>query len=152
MLAMREGDWKLFTSHTAGEAELYNIPQDPGEAHDVAKVHPEIVQALTQKALGWVKTLPPSAARDQVIKTGLPLEKARVPQGKAKAKAATAKPGTDRKTIFKQKDMDKDGVLTQAEYLNKFPDQAEGKRRFPTFDTDGNGTLTELEFVKSGKK
>jgi len=36
--------------------------------------------------------------------------------------------------------------------LNKFPDQAEGKRRFPTFDTDGNGTLTEMEFVKAGKK
>jgi hypothetical protein len=145
---VREGDWKLFTSHTAGEAELYNIPQDPGEAHDVAKVHPEIVQALTQKALGWVKTLPPSAARDQVIKTGLPLEKARTPQGKA----VTIKPGIDRKAIFKQKDTDKDGVLTQAEYLNKFPDQAEGKRRFPIFDTDGNGTLTEMEFVGAGKK
>lgn len=152
MLAMREGDWKLFTSHTGDKAELYNIPQDPGEAHDVAKEYPEIVQALTQKALGWVKTLPPSAARDQVIKTGLPLEKARTPQGKAKAKTSTAKPGTDRKTIFKQKDTDKDGVLTQSEYLNKFPDQAEGKRRFPTFDTDGNGTLTEMEFVKAGKK
>ena len=150
MLAIREGDWKLFTSHTGDKAELYNIPQDAGENHDVAKDNPAVVKSLTEKALAWVKTLPASAARDQVIKTGLPLEKARATSGKAKA--ALVKAGPDRKTIFKQKDLNKDGTLTQEEYLNKFPDPAEGKRRFPTFDTDGNGTLTEEEFVKAGKK
>jgi hypothetical protein len=147
MLAVREGDWKLFTSHTGNKAELYNIPQDAGEQHDVAKDNPEVVKSLKAKALAWVKTLPASAARDQVIQTGLPQERARSPKGNA----ASAKPGTDRKAIFKQKDTDKDGLLTQAEYLHKFPDQAEGKRRFPTFDTNSDGTLTEEEFVKAGK-
>ena len=44
-----------------------------------------------------------------------------------------------------------DGKLTLEEYLKNFPDQAEGKRRFPTFDTDHDGVLTADEFVRAGK-
>jgi N-acetylgalactosamine-6-sulfatase len=150
MLAVRDGDWKLFTSHKGDSVQLYKIPKDVGEAHDVAKENPEVVKALTEKALAWVKTLPPSAARDQVIQTGQPQERARAAKGKIKA--APTKPGTDRKAIFKQKDANDDQKLTLEEYLHNFPDQAEGKRRFPTFDTNSDGTLTEEEFVKAGKK
>jgi len=69
-LAIRDGDWKLFVNHDGSAAELYRIPADPGETHDVAADHPEVVTRLTSQALGWVKTLPPSPARDKVGKTG----------------------------------------------------------------------------------
>lgn len=151
MLAVRDGDWKLFVSHKGTDAQLYNIPKDAGEAHDVADSNPEIVKSLTEKALAWVKTLPPSPARDDVIATGKPQDKGR---GSAKGKAAPkskAPAPNDRHVIFKQKDLNKDSKLTLEEYLHKFPDQAEGKKRFPAFDKDHDGILTEDEFVKAGK-
>ncbi len=146
MLAIREGAWKLFVSHDGSHAQLYDIPKDIGEANDLATAHPDVVKALTAKALTWVKSLPPSPTRDAVAATGTPQE---VPR---KAAQATPQiPGTDRVAIFQQKDTDHDGKMTLEEYLHKFPDQAEGRRRFPSFDTDGDGTLTPEEFIRAGK-
>lgn len=152
MLSVRDGDWKLFLDHRGGNTQLYHIPDDPGENKDLAAMEPEVVKALTEKALAWVKTLPPSPARDAAIATGLPVDS----RGKAapKAKGVPAdpsKPKPDRKEIFKQKDANGDGKLTMEEYLHRFPDEQEGRRRFPTFDTNGDGTLTEEEFVRAGK-
>lgn len=152
MLAMRDGDWKLFVSHKGGDAQLYNIPEDAGEEHDVASDHPEVVKSLTGKAMTWAANLPPSPARDRAAASGKPQDNGR-PAAKAMAAAkGKSNPGAgDRHAIFKQKDLNHDGKLTLEEYLKNFPDQAEGKRRFPTFDTDHDGILTEDEFVKAGK-
>ena len=151
-LAIRDGDWKLFLDHKGGSAQLYHIPNDPGENHDLAAKEPEVVKALTGKALDWVKTLPPSPARDSVAASGLPLDSRGKAVPKAPESPATpSKPKVDRKVIFKQKDTSGDGKLTLEEYLNRFPDEQEGRRRFPTFDTNHDGTLTETEFVKAGK-
>lgn len=156
MLAVRDGDWKLFLSHKGDHAQLYNIPKDAGEHHDVASEYPDVVKSLTTKALDWVKTLPPSQARDRATATGKPQDNGRASNAKTKATAKgnpKTKPSTnDRHVIFKQKDANHDSRLTQEEYLKNFPDQAEGKRRFPTFDTDHDGVLTEDEFVKAGKR
>ncbi|MBX7209577.1 MAG: sulfatase-like hydrolase/transferase [Verrucomicrobiaceae bacterium] len=153
MLAVRDGDWKLFVSHKGGDAQLYNIPKDAGEEHDVASEHPDVVKSLTEKALTWAAHLPPSPARDRAAASGKPQDNGR-PGAKAKAaaKGKTNPAAGDRHAIFKQKDVDHDGKLTLEEYLKNFPDQAEGKRRFPTFDTDHDGVLTEEEFVKAGKR
>jgi N-acetylgalactosamine-6-sulfatase len=70
-LAVRDGDWKLFVNHDGTGAELYRIPADPGESHDVAAKHPDIVKALTEKAIAWATSLPPSAARDTVVAGGV---------------------------------------------------------------------------------
>lgn len=148
-LAIRDGDWKLFLDHQGGSAQLYHIPDDPGENVDLAAKEPEVVKLLSEKALAWVKTLPPSPARDTVAETGLPLDSRG--KGIPKAKAGKEAPKADRKVIFKQKDTSGDGKLTLEEYLHRFPDQQEGRRRFPTFDMDGDGILTEEEFVRAGR-
>jgi N-acetylgalactosamine-6-sulfatase len=74
MLAIREGDWKLFVNHDGSGAQLYNIAKDPGETRDLATQHHAKATSLTEKALAWVKTLPPSAARDQAAATGQPAD------------------------------------------------------------------------------
>jgi N-acetylgalactosamine-6-sulfatase len=64
-LAIREGDWKLFVNHDGSDAQLFQIPQDISEEHNVAAAHPGIVRSLSAKVLAWQKSLPPSKARDE---------------------------------------------------------------------------------------
>ena len=145
MLAVRDGAWKLFVNHDGGHAELYNIPQDPSELNNVAEQHPDVVKDLTAKAIAWQKSLPPSKARE-LASAGVPFER---PRAKAKPKS-TSKAALDRHAVFKAKDTNHDGKLTLEEYLYKFPDEAEGRRRFPTFDANKDGVLSEEEFVTMG--
>ncbi|MCX7826565.1 MAG: sulfatase-like hydrolase/transferase [Verrucomicrobiae bacterium] len=128
MLAIRDGPWKLFVNHNGSGAQLYNIPKDIGEEHDVAAEHADVVKDLTAKALAWQKSLPPSKARDDAAATGKPVDTPRpAAKGKAKGKAQ-AKAASDRRMIFKAKDTNNDGKLTLEEYLHNFPDPAEGRR------------------------
>jgi hypothetical protein len=69
MLAVRDGDWKLYVSHDGNDAQLYNIPLDISEQNDVAAANPEVVKSLTAKALAWVKSLPPCSTRDKATAT-----------------------------------------------------------------------------------
>jgi hypothetical protein len=118
--------------------EFYDMPGDPAEARDVAAAHPEVADRLARMALDCKATLPPG---DVVPTRPRAARKAPPPPG----------PTTDRAAVFKGKDTDRDGVLTLEEYLRRFPDQAEGRRRFPTFDADGDGVLSEEEFVARGR-
>jgi len=149
MLAVRDGPWKLFVNHDASGARLYNIPSDISEEHDVAAEHPDAVKDLTAKALAWQNSLPPSKTRDDAAATGKPVD-ATPTRGKAKGLAAS-RPALDRHAIFKTKDTNGDGRLSLEEYLNKFPDEVEGRRRFPTFDSNKDGALSEEEFVTMGR-
>lgn len=136
-IAVRDGPWKLLTNRDGSRVELYDIPRDPSETNDLASVNPEIMKRLSRLALDWKATLPPGEER--------PLPRPKRP-GKAKGR-----PAPDRHAMFKAKDTNHDGQLTLEEYLHKFPDQAEGRRRFPRFDRNGDGILTEEEFVKMGR-
>ncbi len=142
-LAVRDGDWKLFMNHDGSHAELFDIPKDPAETRDVAAEHPEVVNELSAKLSAWVKSLPPSKARD-LVASGVALER--------RPKPGKAKPPLDRAAVFKAKDTNHDGVLSLEEYLHRFPDQAEGRRRFPTFDTNKDGVLNEKEFTTMGRQ
>ncbi|MCX7007088.1 MAG: sulfatase-like hydrolase/transferase [Kiritimatiellaeota bacterium] len=148
-LAIRDGNWKLLVNHDGSKPELYELPKDLSEQHNLAAENPDVVKALTAKASAWSKTLPPSKARDHVAATNEPQDTPRKQPAKAK-QAANGKPPLDRVAAFKQKDTNHDGVLTLEEYLKNFPDQAEGRRRFPTFDANKDGVLSEEEFVTMG--
>lgn len=147
MLAVRDGQWKLFVQHDGSAAELYDIPRDSGEDRNLAAKHPEVVRELKAKVLAWQRSLPPSKARQSAATTGQPIDVAR----KAKP-GKPGKPALDRAAIFQKKDTNRDGKLTLEEYLHQFPDEAEGRRRFPTFDTNKDGVLSQQEFVTMGKR
>jgi len=150
MLSVRDGDWKLFVNHEGGSAQLYRIPEDPGEHHDLSKENPEVVASLTTKAVAWAKTLPPTPVRDQAIATGQPADRF-LPKGKGQPNATKQLSAAERQAIFKRWDADHNGKLTLEEYAKGLPEKQEAPMRFKNFDTDGNGELSEAEFVKAGK-
>ena len=53
--------------------------------------------------------------------------------------------------MFKKRDSNRDGFLDRDEFLLNQPDPEESPKRFPKFDTDGDGRLSESEFVGSGR-
>ena len=140
---MRDGDWKLFVDHAGKNAQLFNIPKDPGEHKDLAADQPEVVKSLKQKALDWAKTLPASPARDKFMKSGA---QAKTP------KSAPAKPkkNYDRPKIFESWDKNKDGYLAKDEFIPHMGDQADAPARFIRFDQDKDGRLSKDEFVRAG--
>lgn len=134
-IAVRDGQWKLFVNPDRSRVELYDMPADPGETKNLAESNPAVVDRLVKMAIDWQATLPPG-------------EEKPLPPKPAKA---GAKPPPDRAAIFKAKDTNHDGKLTLDEYLKNFPDEAEGRRRFPTFDTNKDDVLSEEEFIKMGR-
>ena len=57
-LALREGDWKLLLMRDGSRPQLYNLAQDPGEAHNLAAEQPDVVGRLSRELLAWQATLP----------------------------------------------------------------------------------------------
>ena len=51
--AVRHGDWKLLMD--GGVFLLFDLAKDPGEHHDLAAIHPEVVADLGQRYLAWEK-------------------------------------------------------------------------------------------------
>lgn len=138
-IVVRDGKWKLLTDREKKRVELYDIPNDPSEAKNLAAENPQVVARLSTLALAWKAELPPGEERR-------PLPRIREPGD------GSRKPPPDRAAMFKAKDTNHDGKLTLEEYLHNFPDQAEGRRRFPTFDTNGDGVLSAEEFITMGGK
>ena len=56
-----------------------------------------------------------------------------------------------RQGIFKASDTNNDEFVTQAEYVENRIITDEAKQLFNLMDTDQNGRLTALEFIKTGK-
>lgn len=146
MLAVRDGGWKLLVNHDGGKAELYDLTRDPAEEHDLAKAEPERVKSLTEKAMAWVRTLPPSPARDLAARTGRPVD-ARPPVQAKQAPAAAGQPLAERARVFGVWDTDRDGFISFKDFqagLNQHPEAAD---RFRRRDKDGDGKLSRDEFV-----
>lgn len=52
-LAMRRGDWKLFTNAKGQQTELYNLKSDKIESTNLANKYPRMVQEMKQKLINW---------------------------------------------------------------------------------------------------
>ena len=72
MLSIREGQWKLLLNRDRSRVELYDIPADPMEQHNLAAQHAEVVAGLAEKVLAWQKTLPPGMSDPGAGKNGYP--------------------------------------------------------------------------------
>jgi len=53
--AIRKGDWKLIEFFDTGDVELYNLADDLGEQHDLAKEKPQKANELRQALATWRK-------------------------------------------------------------------------------------------------
>ncbi len=116
--------------------ELYDYQADPLESKNLASDQPDIVAELRE-----LLTQHPEAKRQIQSKPGA-----------NKAEPNKSELTKDRGVMFDQRDKDKDGKLTRAEFLLSQPDPEEAPKRFPKFDTDGSGVLSSEEFIKGGKK
>jgi arylsulfatase A-like enzyme/GH43 family beta-xylosidase len=59
-LAMRQDNWKLLLGRDGRNPQLYDLQQDPGEAHNLAAQSPTVVKSLSQPLLSWWQSLPAS--------------------------------------------------------------------------------------------
>jgi len=50
---IRAGDWKLIEYFETGEVELFNLADDLGEQHNLAKQKPQIAEELLEKLHAW---------------------------------------------------------------------------------------------------
>ena len=129
---MQENDWAMLTDATSTRTELYNVTENRQQDQNLAKQFPKRVVAMLDQIKKWEATLPdPAPTVEPSAKTARP-----------------SRPSIDRNEIFDRKDENADGKLTLAEYLDRFPDQAEGRRRFPGFDKNADGELSRDEFVR----
>ena len=55
--ACRDGDFKLLEHYQDGRFELFNLKQDPNEAHDLAAEMPEKLAEMKAKLLDWQQSL-----------------------------------------------------------------------------------------------
>ena len=114
--------------------ELYDYEADPAETKNLAAEQPAVVAVLRQFLSQHPEAKPQISNKPEV------------------KQPETKKPAQDRGTMFDQRDKDKDGELTKEEFLFNQPDPDEAPKRFPKFDTDGNGRLSRDEFIQGGRK
>ena len=68
--AIRKDEWKLVYNYDTGKKELYNIPNDISEEHNVASSHPDIVKRLSKELGDYLRKV--DAQRPSFKKTGKP--------------------------------------------------------------------------------
>lgn len=77
--AVRDGDWKLIEWFESEKSELFNLREDPSEAHNVAAANPDKVKALHERLVAWrkeVKAIMPTPNPNYSETAGQPIRKA----------------------------------------------------------------------------
>lgn len=122
-------EWKkIGASPETATFELYDYQTDPLEHHNLAPEQPEQLARLKARLATHPEAKPQITAKPMA--------------------AATATSKMSREEMFKGKDKDNDGKLTQEEFLRHQRDPDEAPKRFNRFDTNHDGVLTQDEFIK----
>ena len=67
---IRDGRWKMIYWYATGRRELYDIPADIGERHDLAASEPAVVRRLSRKLGRYLRRV--GARRPSFKASGLP--------------------------------------------------------------------------------
>lgn len=59
LIAVRWKNWRLYRKYEQDAWQLFDLMSDPGEEHDVAATHPDIVSDLASRHSAWQRTLAP---------------------------------------------------------------------------------------------
>jgi arylsulfatase A-like enzyme len=142
--AIRDGDHVLIHDEHAQRVELYDVIADRGQQTNLAESQPDRVAALKAKLDEWRKTIPPFKQAPSPAES-----RTRKPRDRAAMKTDAKKPPAtqDRAAIFKRWDSNSDAHLTLEEYTNGLAKKDGAEKRFATFDKNGDGKLTQDEFV-----
>ncbi len=80
--AIRMGDWKLLIADAGQQETLYHLPDDPGEANDLAAANPEIVAKLRARFDSWESaTVPPFYGPGSIANPDAGLERTAITGG-----------------------------------------------------------------------
>jgi arylsulfatase A-like enzyme len=156
---VRKGDFKLILQWEGGTPELYNLEEDIGEKNNIASQHPEKVQQLDELRKQW----------DSELIDPIFLGLIHTPEWQAKVKRAQKAKGSKKSKKSKTNwdwfaalDGDKDGIVTEVEWLQWSEtnatkkgepyNEARQKEYFEERDANGNGKITREELEASIKK
>jgi arylsulfatase A-like enzyme len=152
---VRSGDYKMILQLKRGAPELYNLEEDIGEKNNIAAQHPEKIQQLEALRVEWESEL------IEPVFMGLvhtPEWQAKIKRNKTSAKTLDKKNAT-KWDWFAALDNDKDGVVTEEEWLTlseanatkkgESYDEARQKEYFATRDANDDGQITREELEAS---
>jgi uncharacterized sulfatase len=69
-LAVRDGDWKYLVNIDGSDPQLYNLPVDPGETKNLAKMNRKIVKKLHKALVKWNSEMPVDGTDPTFSRTG----------------------------------------------------------------------------------
>lgn len=115
--AARVGDWKLVVEPNQGGTMLFNLKDDIGEQHDLAKEQPDKLKEVQSAFAQWESQMKPAQWVRQDARNA---EEGGKPKADGKAMRGTAKgaskAGNRLDDAFKAADKNNDGKLTREEY------------------------------------
>jgi iduronate 2-sulfatase len=130
--------WKTFGApESEAIYELYDYQTDPLESANHYEQLPEVAKQL--KAILATYPDPRPQVRSQ-------------PASKPPANKQSSDRSSLRNGWFAKRDKDQNGQLTMEEFLSNQPDSAEAKKRFPRFDTNSDGQVSQAEYVGAGRE
>jgi iduronate 2-sulfatase len=134
--SLRDERWRLtvWRDRRDGEivvTELYDEREDPAETRNLAAVHPEVVVRLS-------RFLPSMPSFER------PRPSASTPA------AAPSGSRWDRAVLFAQRDQNRDDQLDYEEFSAHHRDLQDARIRFSKWDTNGDGGLSDQEYITQG--
>lgn len=149
---VRGGDYKLVIPFSGGKAQLYDLEKDIGETTNIADQHPEQLQRLDDMRIQW----------DSGLVEPRFLGLVHTPEWQAKTKKKQTSAKNQDWDWFDALDKDKNGLVTEAEWLSwskkedarkKQPhDEDARKKHFNQVDKNSDGQLTREELDASKKQ